>query len=62
VHDARYAKTPYCCDFAFVSEDIAPRIRRGRGRRGDAGFRPPAGAARARRHLGPEEAWPATSP
>lgn len=28
VHDQRYTKTPYCCDFAFVSEDIAPRVRR----------------------------------
>ena len=27
VHDARYAKTPYCCDFAFVSEDLVARVR-----------------------------------
>ncbi|HUQ29153.1 MAG TPA: endonuclease/exonuclease/phosphatase family protein [Usitatibacter sp.] len=27
VHDTAYAKTPYCCDFVFVSEDIAPRVR-----------------------------------
>jgi len=23
-----YSKTPYCCDFAFVSENLVPRIRR----------------------------------
>jgi endonuclease/exonuclease/phosphatase family metal-dependent hydrolase len=28
VHDTRFSKTPYCCDFAFVSEDIAQRVRR----------------------------------
>ena len=28
VHDSRYARSPYCCDFAFVSEDIASRVRR----------------------------------
>jgi len=28
VFDRRYSKTPYCCDFAFVSEDLVPRIRR----------------------------------
>jgi endonuclease/exonuclease/phosphatase family metal-dependent hydrolase len=27
VHDHRYAKGPYCCDFAFVSEDLGPRVR-----------------------------------
>jgi endonuclease/exonuclease/phosphatase family metal-dependent hydrolase len=28
VHDRRYSKTPYCCDFVFVSEDLLPRVRR----------------------------------
>ncbi len=28
VHDHEYAKTPYCCDFVFVSEDLAARVRR----------------------------------
>jgi endonuclease/exonuclease/phosphatase family metal-dependent hydrolase len=28
VHDKRYSKTPYCCDFVFVSEDIVGRLRR----------------------------------
>jgi len=27
VHDERYAKTPYCCDFAFVSQDLCARLR-----------------------------------
>ena len=27
VFDERYSKTPYCCDFAFVSEDLLPRTR-----------------------------------
>jgi endonuclease/exonuclease/phosphatase family metal-dependent hydrolase len=27
LHDATYAKEPYCCDFIFVSEDLAPRVR-----------------------------------
>jgi endonuclease/exonuclease/phosphatase family metal-dependent hydrolase len=27
VHSDKYAKTPYCCDFAFVSETLAPRLR-----------------------------------
>ena len=27
VHSDQYAKTPYCCDFAFVSDDIASRVR-----------------------------------
>ncbi len=27
VHDRRYAKRPYCCDFVFVSETLAPRVR-----------------------------------
>jgi len=26
VHDQGYSKTPYCCDFVFVSEDLAPRV------------------------------------
>jgi len=25
--DHRYAKQPYCCDFVYVSEDLAPRVR-----------------------------------
>jgi endonuclease/exonuclease/phosphatase family metal-dependent hydrolase len=28
VHAKKYAKTPYCCDFAFVTEPLAPRVRR----------------------------------
>ena len=28
VHDERYAKHPYCCDFVFVSENLASRVRR----------------------------------
>ena len=28
VHDRRYSKTPYCCDFVFASEDIVGRLRR----------------------------------
>lgn len=27
VHDRSYSKTPYCCDFIFVSGDIASRVR-----------------------------------
>jgi endonuclease/exonuclease/phosphatase family metal-dependent hydrolase len=27
LHDHRYAKKPYCCDFIFVSGDLAPRVR-----------------------------------
>jgi endonuclease/exonuclease/phosphatase family metal-dependent hydrolase len=27
VHDVRYGKRPYCCDFVFVSEDLLPRVR-----------------------------------
>lgn len=27
VHATAYSKTPYCCDFAFVSEPLAPRLR-----------------------------------
>jgi len=27
VHSKAYSKTPYCCDFAFVSEDLVPRLR-----------------------------------
>jgi len=26
LHDAAYAGAPYCCDFVFVSEDLAPRV------------------------------------
>ena len=28
VHDSSFAKSAYCCDFAFVSEDILQRVRR----------------------------------
>ena len=27
VHAQQYAKTPYCCDFVFVSDDMAERVR-----------------------------------
>jgi endonuclease/exonuclease/phosphatase family metal-dependent hydrolase len=27
VHATTYSKTPYCCDFAFVSADLASRVR-----------------------------------
>jgi endonuclease/exonuclease/phosphatase family metal-dependent hydrolase len=27
LYDHTYSKTPYCCDFAFVSDDLAPRVR-----------------------------------
>jgi endonuclease/exonuclease/phosphatase family metal-dependent hydrolase len=27
LHSDAYSKTPYCCDFAFVSADLAPRVR-----------------------------------
>ena len=27
LHTTKYAKEPYCCDFAFVSEDLLPRVR-----------------------------------
>lgn len=27
VHDTRYAKSPYCCDFAFASGSLVPRLR-----------------------------------
>ncbi|HET9469662.1 MAG TPA: endonuclease/exonuclease/phosphatase family protein [Usitatibacter sp.] len=27
VHERKYARTPYCCDFAFVTEPLAPRVR-----------------------------------
>ncbi len=27
VHDRRYSKTPYCCDFIFVSENAASRVK-----------------------------------
>lgn len=26
LHDPQYAGLPYCCDFVFVTEDLAPRI------------------------------------
>jgi endonuclease/exonuclease/phosphatase family metal-dependent hydrolase len=26
VHDPAFASAPYCCDYAFVSEDLAPRV------------------------------------
>lgn len=26
VHDDTFSKTPYCCDFVFISKDLAPRI------------------------------------
>jgi endonuclease/exonuclease/phosphatase family metal-dependent hydrolase len=26
VHSQAYSKTPYCCDFAFVSDDLAARV------------------------------------
>ena len=27
VHGKEHAKEPYCCDFVFVTEDLAPRIK-----------------------------------
>jgi endonuclease/exonuclease/phosphatase family metal-dependent hydrolase len=27
VHDRRYSKNPYCCDFVFVSDDLAAKVR-----------------------------------
>jgi endonuclease/exonuclease/phosphatase family metal-dependent hydrolase len=27
VHDRRYSKTPYCCDFIFVSDNAASRVK-----------------------------------
>ena len=27
LHGKQYAKEPYCCDFVFVSEDLAPRLK-----------------------------------
>ena len=27
VHSTVYSKTPYCCDFAFVSDSLAERVR-----------------------------------
>ncbi|HSW84282.1 MAG TPA: endonuclease/exonuclease/phosphatase family protein, partial [Usitatibacter sp.] len=27
VHSDEYSKTPYCCDFVFVSDDLAKRVR-----------------------------------
>lgn len=26
LHDGAYSKTPYCCDFVFLSEDLLPRL------------------------------------
>ena len=26
LHDAERGETPYCCDYAFVSEDLVPRV------------------------------------
>ena len=26
VHDDTFSKTPYCCDFVFISDDLAPRV------------------------------------
>jgi endonuclease/exonuclease/phosphatase family metal-dependent hydrolase len=26
VHSDAYSKTPYCCDFVFVSDDLASRV------------------------------------
>ena len=26
VHDKNYGKSPYCCDFVFVSENLAARV------------------------------------
>ncbi|HSJ98208.1 MAG TPA: endonuclease, partial [Myxococcota bacterium] len=26
LHDERYAKSPYCCDFVFASQALAPRL------------------------------------
>lgn len=28
VHSQAHSKTPYCCDFVFVSAELAPRVRR----------------------------------
>jgi len=27
VHDSSYSKDPYCCDFIFVTDELAPRVR-----------------------------------
>ena len=27
MHSGKYAKTPYCCDFVFVSDSLAERVR-----------------------------------
>jgi endonuclease/exonuclease/phosphatase family metal-dependent hydrolase len=27
VHEHEYGEAPYCCDFVFVSEDLAPRLK-----------------------------------
>jgi len=27
LYDKEYAKVPYCCDFVFASEDLAPRLK-----------------------------------
>jgi len=26
VHSQDYGSAPYCCDFVFVTEDLAPRV------------------------------------
>jgi endonuclease/exonuclease/phosphatase family metal-dependent hydrolase len=28
VHDHSYSKEPYCCDFIFVTDELAPRVRK----------------------------------
>ena len=42
VHDHRYSKQPYCCDFIFVSDDARVARASDVGRFGDAGFGSPA--------------------
>ena len=27
LHEHGHADTPYCCDFVFVTEDLAPRVK-----------------------------------
>jgi endonuclease/exonuclease/phosphatase family metal-dependent hydrolase len=27
VHERKDGESPYCCDYVFVSEDLAPRLR-----------------------------------
>ena len=36
-------QSPYCCDYFFVTHDLAPRLKSIAHRRRDAGFGPPAG-------------------